>query len=112
MHLIVLVMEDPDLSSSLMEAWERIGVKGATIIKSLDLEKATMSGLRDDVPLMPSLKGLERLEEHAHRTIFCLVDEESAIDQVVQVTEKVLGSFELEKSGFIFSLPVGKVFGL
>jgi len=111
MHLIVLVINDPHTCSTLLSAWERAGVPGATILESMGLVRAQM-GLRDDLPLMPSLSDLEEKDEVRHRTLFSVVRDMETVERVRRITEKVVGPLEEENTGFMFVVPVTAVYGM
>lgn len=113
MHqMVLLVLDDVDQCSSVLDAWEAVGVSGITILESTGLGRVRNSGFRDDLPLMPSLLNLMRSREEHHRTIFTVVDDDETVDRLVHVTQAVTGSLEAANKGVIFVLPVSRVVGL
>ena len=111
MHLIVLVINDPNTCSTLLEAWERAGVPGATILESLGFVRAQM-GMRDDIPLLPSLSDLEEKDNVRHRTLFSVVRDMETVEKVIRITEKIIGPLERENTGFLFVVPVTAAYGM
>ena len=109
--LIVFVLNDPDLCSNLLDAWETAGIRGITILESSGLGRARQAGIRDDLPLMPSLSDLFKSSETRHRTLFAVVNSQEKIDAVADATESVVGDLEHENSGFLFVVPVSHVYG-
>ncbi len=109
--LIVFVLNDKDLCSNLLDAWETAGIRGITILESSGLGRARQAGIRDDLPLMPSLNDLFKSSETRHRTLFAVVNSQEKIDAVVDATNSVVGDLERENSGFLFVVPVSQVYG-
>ena len=54
-YLVVFVLDDIDRSQDVLDAWESAGVNGITIIESTGLGRVRQAGIRDDIPLLPSL---------------------------------------------------------
>ena len=113
MYLIILFLHNPDLLGELMEAWDQEGVNGATILFSVGmgqfLEKL---GLRDDIPLIPSLEDFYEASEKLSRTIMATVKEEALIDRIVAATQRVMGDLNKPETGMLLVLPVLKAYGL
>jgi hypothetical protein len=62
--LVVLVLNDPEKTDEVLAAWVRAGVSGATILNSTGLARHIgRSGAPDDLPLIPSLASLLRVQE-------------------------------------------------
>ena len=113
MHqMVMLVLDDVDRCSSVLDAWEAVGVSGITILESTGLGRVRTAGFRDDLPLMPSLLNLMRTREEHHRTIFTVVDSDEKVDRLIHVTQAVTGSLDAANKGIIFVLPVNRVVGL
>ena len=111
MFLIVLVVNDPYLCHDLIRSWKEAGEPGATIVESVGLQQALKGVLRDNIPLMPTIDDIEKSEETRNRTIFSVVSDQETVDRVKSVTEKILGPFNKEDTGFMFVVPVNQAFG-
>lgn len=111
-HMILLILDDINQCSSILEAWEAQGVGGITILESTGLGRVRKLSIRDDIPLMPSLSRLLQNREERHRTLFTVVEGEEMVDKVIQATEEVLGDLEGAHNGVLFVLPVSRVKGL
>lgn len=112
-YLILAVIDELEKCPSLLDAWEAAGVRGITILESTGLGRIRKGkNIRDDVPLMPSLRNLWQTREEHHRTLFSVVDSEEMIDRVIEATEKVLGDLNEENKGVLFALPVARVHGI
>ena len=56
--MVIFVLNDVDYCPDLLDAWEEAGVVGITILESSGLGRVRNAGMRDDVPLLPSLTDL------------------------------------------------------
>ena len=111
-HLIVLVLDDPDQCRDVLDAWEAAGAPGVTILDSTGLGRVRRVGIRDDMPLMPSLSDLFRRQQDHHCTLFSVVRDESQVEAIVQATRAVVGALDRPDTGFLFVVPVSQVCGL
>lgn len=114
MHfMVILVLDDVNQGPSLVDAWEAAGVTGLTIIESTGLGRLRRTlGLRDDMPLMPSIRALMQAREEHHRTIFSIVEGEAMIDALIEATERTIGKLSEPHTGVLFAIPVARVVGL
>jgi nitrogen regulatory protein PII len=110
--MILLVLDDVNQCSTILEAWEAQGVGGVTILDSTGLGRVRKLSIRDDMPLMPSLSRLLQTREERHRTLFTVVETDEMVDQVIEATERILGDLEKPHNGVVFVLPVSRVVGL
>ncbi len=109
-RMVLLILTDPDLCVEVMEAWDRAGAPGITVLESAGLNtlRESVRG-RDDLPLMPSLVELLRTQEVHNRTIFSVVEDETQAQSLLQATEQIFARFDAEKqnvSAVMFVLPV------
>jgi hypothetical protein len=112
-YLVVLIVDNVDQYPAVLDAWEQAGVKGVTILESTGLARVREAiGHRDDVPLMPSIRNLLQSRESHHRTLFTLIEDETLIDRLIQVTEAVIGDLTQPYTGVFFVLPVVRVHGV
>jgi nitrogen regulatory protein PII len=111
-YLVVLVVNDPAKCTDILDAWEEAGVPGVTILESTGLGRLRRTGLREDLPLMPSLRDLLESEEIHHRTLMSVVDEKSLVDTMIASAQKIIGDLEQPHTGFLFVVPVLEVHGM
>ena len=111
-YLVVLVLDDPDRCRDVLDAWEEAGAPGVTILDSSGLGRVRRAGIRDDMPLMPSLSDLFRRQEDRHRTLFSVVKDQSQVEAVAQATQAITGDLDRGHTGLLFVVPVGWVYGL
>jgi nitrogen regulatory protein PII len=111
-YLVVLIVNDPADCPALLDAWEAAGVKGITILNSSGLGHIRNNGMRDDIPLMPSLEDLFKQEEVYHRMLMSVVDNQEMVDCLVKISLDITGDLEEPHSGFLFVVPVVQAYGL
>ncbi len=111
---VIVVTPDVEKTHAVMDAWERCGVAGVTLLDSMGLYKMRqMSGQRDDLPLFPSLRHFLKSGEVHHRTAFAVVGDDFDLDRLFAETEAAVGGdFLAPHSGFMFVVPVTRVAGL
>lgn len=113
-NMVVVVMPDIDKCRDVLDAWEKHGVSGVTVVESLGLHKIRqMRAARDDLPLIPSLRHLMESEEYHHRTAFVVVDDDFDLDGLIEATREAIGGdFDAPNSGILFVVPVARAFGM
>ena len=111
-YLVVLVLDNPDQCSSILDSWESAGARGITIIESTGLGRVRRAALRDDLPLMPSLHDLLRGAESNHQTLFSVVDSQAKVDDLIAATQVVTGDLAQPDTGLMFVVPLLRVLGL
>jgi nitrogen regulatory protein PII len=111
-YLVVFVLDDPERCRDILDVWEAAGAPGVTILDSSGLGRVRQAGIRDDLPLMPSLSDLFRRQEARHRTLFSVVKDQSQVDAIAQATQAVIGELDRGHTGLLFVIPVSQVYGL
>lgn len=111
-HMVLLVLDDLDLVHDMLNAWDKAGAPGVTILESTGLGRVRQEGIRDDMPLMPSLSSLMRPREERHRTLFTVVESEELVDAIVEATRSLVGDLNQPNNGVLFVLPVSRVLGI
>jgi hypothetical protein len=113
MFFVLFVMHNPDLLDDLLKAWEAVGVRRATVMLSTGMRRLRQrEGLRDDLPLMPSLEDFYEVAQNFSRTVFTTVNDESMIEKILEATQNVVGNLQNHETGVLLVLPVVKAYGL
>jgi nitrogen regulatory protein P-II 1 len=110
-YMVVLVVDDIERCPALLDGWEEAGVSGVSILASTGLGRIRKAGLFDDMPLLPNLHDLFKKEEVQHRTLFSVVETQEMVDKMVAVVERIIGDLDEPHTGFMFVVPVSKVYG-
>ncbi|HSM56000.1 MAG TPA: hypothetical protein VK879_07585 [Candidatus Sulfomarinibacteraceae bacterium] len=111
-YMVLLILNNIEQSPDVLDAWEAAEVPGITILESTGLGTVRSQALRDDIPLMPSLRDLFRSQEHHHRTLFTVVEGEAMVNRLIAITQRTVGDLEQPHNGVLFVLPVSRVVGL
>ncbi len=113
MYMIFFVLHDPNRLHDVLTAWNETGVSGITILPSTGLKRMKEnSGLREDLPLIPSLDDLINHEERLNRTLFTIVSNDEMVDKVLKATEDQIGDLDLPNTGIMAVIPLARVYGL
>ena len=111
-YMVLLVVDDLNNCPAVLDAWDTAKTPGITILESTGMGRIREVGIRDDMPIMPSLSDIFRSREHRHRTIFTVVEGEEMVDQLIGVTQEILGDLNKPDTGVLFVLPVSRAVGL
>lgn len=111
-NLVVFVLDDVERFPDVLRSWQRVGVRGITILESTGLARQQQTFERDDIPLMPSLRDMLVGREKHHRTLLAVVEDEEVVDEVIRVTQEVVGDLSEPNTGILFVSPVTRVVGL
>jgi len=110
-YMVVLIVDDIEQCPVVLDAWEEAGVSGVTILSSTGLGRIRRAGLRDDMPMMPSLHDLFENEEVQHRTLLSVVDSQEMVDKMAAAVQDIIGDLDNPHTGFMFVVPVSQVYG-
>ena len=108
-YLVIIVVHNVAKLPDLLHAWQRIGVPGATILKSTGAYRMTTWLSR------VGLGGLERLldsEDPGQRTLMAGIEDPELLARAVAEAEHALGDFDEPHSGLLLVVPVTQVKGL
>jgi nitrogen regulatory protein PII len=109
--VVILIVDNNDACPAVLDAWDAVGVPGATILASTGLGRIKNASLRDDFPLFPSLHDLFTREEDNHRTLFSVVNSQEMVDKIISATQEIIGDLNNPHTGFLFVVPVSQVIG-
>ena len=111
-YIVVFVLDSPDLCQDVLDAWESAGAKGITILESTGIGRVRQAGIRDNIPLMPSLSNRFKSDETHNRTLFSVVENLDLAHALVKVAQDTVGGIEKPNSGLLFIAPLLEVYGL
>ncbi|MBL8062153.1 MAG: hypothetical protein JNK32_03990 [Anaerolineales bacterium] len=113
MYLVTFVLHDPDLLEELLEAWNKAGVDGATVLFSAGMDRMRQKHIiRDDLPLIPSLDDFYEAPQTLNRTIFTVANDDAMVDAILAVTQKLVGDLKEPDTGVMIVTPVARAYGL
>jgi hypothetical protein len=113
MLFLLFVLHDTEKLARVLEAWEKAGVTGITILPSISLAQIKeKQALQEDFPIIPNLEDIEEIQENQSRTLIAIVPSQEMVDTVYNVTINILGLVSHRTSGIFIVLPVIQAYGL
>lgn len=101
MYMIMLVLDDINRLDAVIEAWEQIGIRGATIIESTGIQRLK----RKNVP-MRFLFQSTGLIEQGHYTLFVIVESDQMARACLKATEEIVGDLDDPNTGVFAAWPL------
>ena len=108
MYALFIVLNQVDYLDEILEKFVQVGVTGATVLDSQGMAGAIVHGGR--MPLFGSLKHLMDGARAYNKTIFTVLESEELVERTAAAVQEVLDDLPAEGLGFMFSLPIGKVY--
>ena len=108
-QILFVILYNPKQLPTLLDAWHKAGIQGATILRSAGaysaknwLQKMGLEALGD----------LFNDDEVRTKTVFSLFEDDALLEIAIAAAEKAIGSFKNDKTGILFTMPVSYVDGL
>lgn len=112
MQALFLVLNETKYLEDILEAFVEVGVKGATIVDSQGMGRALAVNSDQHIPMFGYLKNLMDDAHPYNKTIFTVLDDQALVDKVVKAVDDVVGDINKPGVGFMFTIPVGSVYGI
>ena len=94
-----------------IEVEESVDGNVVTALKNL-ANHSRRGDIRDDFPLMPSLRVVNKMTETHYRTMFSVVVDVDTAHTSVGAIQNIIGDLEQPNSGLILIAPLVEVYGL
>ncbi len=110
MHMLMMVLDDSEHLNEVLDAWTEAGVRGVTILESTGANRVLHRTSAD-----PAYAGFSQIfgsGRVGHHTLFAIIEDMAVADSAVAATEAVIGPLSEPHTGIIFTVPVGKTWGL
>ncbi len=106
MFMIFFVLDDPDQLMPVLEAWEKAGILGVTILESTGMQrvKHKFVPLRFSVPFYT--------DEVCHQTLMAIVKDEALIQAALEAAESIVGDLNNGRTGVFAAWPLVYTKGL
>ena len=109
MYMIMFVLDDIDRLESVLGAWEKAGIRGATIIESTGIHRVR----RRLIPMRYSFQSTGNVNiETGNTTLFVIVESEAHVRSCLQATEQVTGDLDGPNTGVFAAWPLAIVKGM
>lgn len=106
MYMIMFVLDDPNLLDAMLEAWEKAGVSGVTIIESTGIHRRR----RHLIPMRYIFEPAGSVEE-GHYTLFAIVPDQEVVQACLQACEGLVGDLNQPRTGVFASWALDSVKG-
>lgn len=106
MHMVFMVLNNPNLLNDMLGAWEKAGIRGITILESTGLHRTR----RKFIP-MRYASSLSILEE-GNVTLLAIVENEADVQACLTASERVVGDFSKPNTGIFASWKLDTVKGM
>lgn len=110
MILVVMVLDDVAHLYDVLEAWQKAGVGGITILESTGVDRVLTRNQPQS--MFMGFGGAFGSGRVGHNTIFSIVKDEAVVEAMARETEAVLGSLDEPHRGILFTLPVTQTWGI
>lgn len=107
MFMIMFVLDNPDLLDQILTAWEKAGIRGATIMESTGIQRMR----RVQVPMRYLFQTPSAVEE-GHLTLFVIVESEQVVRDCLRATEEVVTDLDKSNTGVFAAWPLTLVRGV
>ena len=111
MQALFLVLNEPNYLDDILSAFVEVGVKGATILDSQGMGSAIAANPDQQLPLFGYLKNLMDDAHPYNKTIYTVLDSRELTDKAIKAVKDVLRDINRPGIGFMFTMPVGSVYG-
>jgi hypothetical protein len=106
--LIALLVDDTKHYLAVLEAWDKVGRPNVTIRTLTSIDRAEQSGLRDDLPLIPSLQHfLIGSEKHGY-LLLATTDNQELLEKLVASAQQIMDDPQNPGEGTLFVVPVSQ----
>jgi hypothetical protein len=111
MHMVMFVLDDPDLLDKVLDAWDAIQVSGVTIIESTGINRRAKAR-QVGAPFMAGINRMMGSVMEGHYTLFTIVKGEQMVDACIHAAESVVGDLDSPNSGVLVAWPLTNVKGV
>lgn len=112
MYVLFIVLNDVNQLDEILERFVKVGVKGATVLDSQGMGGAMVHGSNRNIPLFGSLRTLMDSARPYNKTIFSVLDSEEMLEKTVGAVQDLFDDVPSKGLGFMFSVPIGKIYGM
>ncbi len=109
MYLIMLILDQPNKLIEILDAWNAIGIYGATILDSTGVFKLRTRQL--NLPARYTFP-ISKIGEQGNYTIISIVPHEKIVQKCLEATEEILGDLNQPKTGIFSAWPLSMCKGL
>ena len=110
---VMLVLDNPSLLDNVLDAWQKIGVRGVTIFESTGYHRVISKRTRIPARFrFASFTPLDVGGEDGNYTLLTMVDHPELIERCVEAAESVVGNLDDPNTGILAAWQLHYVKGL
>ena len=111
MHMVMFVLDDPDMLDKVLDAWNEIQVSGVTIVESTGINRRAKAR-QVGAPFMAGINRMMGSVMEGHYTLFAIVKGEQMVSSCIAAAESVVGDLNQPNSGVLAAWPLSNVKGV
>jgi hypothetical protein len=97
MHMVMLVLDDPDRLDEVLEAWRAVGVSGVTIMETIGAYRRQTR--RVTGRYLFGLPGLTESVQRSQYTLFAVVPDSRTGELCLEASEQIIGDLDEPNTG-------------
>jgi nitrogen regulatory protein PII len=110
MFALFVVLNEIDYMEDILSGFVENKICGATIVDSQGMGSAIANSNNEDIPFFSKFRMLIGDSYPYSKTIFTVLENEMMVDKAVSVVQEVLSDTNDTGIGFMFTIPVAKVY--
>jgi hypothetical protein len=110
MHIVMLVLNQPERLDEVLDAWRASGVTGVTIFESTGIQRR--QNQRERIPMRYAFEPLPVGGESGHYTLFTIVPGPDAARACLAAAEAIIGDLDEPHTGVLAAWPLELVKGV
>ncbi len=111
MHMVMLVLDDPEHLEAVLDGWQAVGVTGVTITESSGLYRVRHRRPLGARYVFGALSESSRVKME-HYTLFAIVPDETVVQACLEAAEKIVGDLDGPNTGVLASWELSVVKGV
>lgn len=112
MNVLFIVLNEIEYLDDILDSFIDIGVKGATILDSQGMGSAITNSGRGREPFFGAIRSFLDNARPYNKTIFTVIEDEELLEEAVVTVKKIVGDINKPGVGLMFTIPVGKIYGM
>lgn len=112
MNVLFIVLNETEFLDDILDSFIEIGVRGATILDSQGMGSAITNSGRGHDPFFGVIRSFIDNARPYNKTIFTVIEDEKILEEAVSVVKRIVGDINKPGVGLMFTVPVGKIYGM
>ncbi len=111
--LVILITSRVEDGHRVGDAWRDAGAPGVTFVESYGLRRLQEASKSQEVlPGLVSMLEILRQDEETSLIVLTLVEDDTVADQLLHISETILGDLLLPNTGIAFVIDVARALGI